>query len=230
MDAVGMINARINAAMTEATAEARARVSVISSYTGISFSSQLARATSAQASVSSGETQDSAFDTQPTETQSAGTQTVETQTPVIVPSASFDRSALDDLAASTAARHGVDAALVRALIWAESSDNPNDVSGAGAVGLMQLMPATAEALGVADSYDPAQNIDGGTRYLASLLERYNGDYRMAVAGYNCGSAGLTKRGVTALNTAEELALLPEGTRILIRRVEEYIATNGYKFS
>jgi soluble lytic murein transglycosylase-like protein len=73
--------------------------------------------------------------------------------------------------------------LVKAVIWAESNFDPNAVSAAGAKGLMQLMDATAEALGVEDSFDPAQNIEGGTAYLRQLLDRY-GRRVLEAAGMN----------------------------------------------
>ena len=87
-----------------------------------------------------------------------------------------------------AAKYNVDEKFLEAVAMAESSFNPNDVSHSGAVGIMQLMPATAEFLGVEDSYDPYQNIMGGAKYLSQLLERFNGNYALAAAGYNAGGA------------------------------------------
>jgi len=91
-------------------------------------------------------------------------------------------------AAITAAsiEHGVDANLIRAIIRAESSYNPLAVSSAGAMGLMQLMPATARNLGVTDPFDIVQNVNGGTAYIRSLLDRFNGDTELALAAYNAG--------------------------------------------
>jgi soluble lytic murein transglycosylase-like protein len=91
---------------------------------------------------------------------------------------------------------GVDEAIVRAIIHAESAFNPNALSRVGAQGLMQLMPATARRFGVANAFDAAQNIRGGVQYLAFLLKRFNGDLSLAAAGYNAGEGAVDKyRGV-----------------------------------
>ena len=84
-------------------------------------------------------------------------------------------------------RHELDPALVKAIIMAESGYNPNAVSKKGAQGLMQLMPSTAEALGVDDAFNPEQNISGGVRYFKQLVNRFDGDIKLALAAYNAGS-------------------------------------------
>jgi soluble lytic murein transglycosylase-like protein len=94
--------------------------------------------------------------------------------------------------AAAAAEFGIDAALVRAIIHAESAFRPNALSKKGAQGLMQLMPATAERFGVTDAFAVEQNIRGGTRYLAWLLKRFDGDVRLAAAGYNAGEGAVDR--------------------------------------
>lgn len=92
----------------------------------------------------------------------------------------------DALIMRSALQHGVNPWLVKAVVLAESGMNPDAVSRAGAQGLMQLMPPTAKELGVIDAFDPAECIDGGTRYLAKMLDTFTGDTRLALAGYNAG--------------------------------------------
>ncbi|UCP00684.1 lytic transglycosylase domain-containing protein [Metapseudomonas lalkuanensis] len=89
-------------------------------------------------------------------------------------------------------QYGVDRALVRAVIHAESAFRPHVISVAGAQGLMQLMPATAERFAVDDPFDARQNIRGGVRYLAWLLKRFNGNQVLALAGYNAGEASVVR--------------------------------------
>lgn len=103
----------------------------------------------------------------------------------------LDSSALDALADRASAATGVDSSLIRAVIQAESAGNARALSPKGAVGLMQLMPGTAKELGV-DPSDPVQNVMGGAKYLASLLKRFDGDQKLALAGYNAGPGAVER--------------------------------------
>jgi soluble lytic murein transglycosylase-like protein len=100
----------------------------------------------------------------------------------------------DALINDAATRNGVDPALLKALIRQESNFNPNARSGAGAVGLTQLMPSTAAGLGVGDPTDPAQAVEGGAKYLRQQLDRFGGDPAKALAAYNAGPGAVQRFG------------------------------------
>lgn len=103
-------------------------------------------------------------------------------------------SDLRALAVEAARRHGLPPELVLAVVAVESGFRPDAVSPKGAQGLMQLMPATAGSLGVADAFDPAQNLDGGSRHLGQLLTVYDGDLTRALAAYNAGEVAVQRHG------------------------------------
>jgi soluble lytic murein transglycosylase-like protein len=121
----------------------------------------------------------------------------------------------EQLIQSSAAKYGVSAALVKAVIQAESGYNPNAVSRAGASGLMQLMPGTAKQLKVADAFNPKQNVDGGVRYLKFLLDTFKGDVSLALAAYNAGMGKVAKYG--GIPPYEE-------TRTYVSRVLSYMGS------
>ncbi|MCE5273233.1 lytic transglycosylase domain-containing protein [bacterium] len=106
----------------------------------------------------------------------------------------YHDSNYDELIRRAATRFDLDFDLVKAVIHAESAFDPRAVSGKGARGLMQLMPSTAQDLGVQDTFDPEQNILGGSRYLKQMLERYNHDLPLGLAAYNAGPSRVDRAG------------------------------------
>lgn len=111
----------------------------------------------------------------------------------------------DQLISAASARHGVPEHLVRGVIQQESGGDPLAVSKKGARGLMQLLPSTAADMGVQDEFDPAQNIDGGTKYLGQLLKRYGGDQNKALAAYNFGMGNVERGAAWPVETKEYVA-------------------------
>jgi soluble lytic murein transglycosylase-like protein len=117
------------------------------------------------------------------------------------PPRSIPFAELERTIAQASAANGVDPALVKAVIANESGFDAGATSSAGAQGLMQLMPGTAASEGVADAYDPRQNVAGGTHYLRGLLERFHGNVALALAGYNAGP-GAVERGAIGTETRD----------------------------
>ncbi len=121
-------------------------------------------------------------------------------TPTANPTTSFSDTlqtasqSLDDIFQKASQKYDVPVSLLKAIGKAESNFNPNAVSCAGAQGVMQLMPATAKSLGVTDSFDAEQNIMGGAKYIKQMLDRYDGNVKLALAAYNAGSGNVEKYG------------------------------------
>ena len=125
-----------------------------------------------------------------------------------------------------AKRHNLDPALILAVIKTESNGEPKAVSEAGAKGLMQLMDGTAEEMGVRDVFDPTQNIEGGSRYLREMLDRYDGDKARALAAYNAGPTAVDKHdGVPPYRETKEYV-----TRVLdtLRRIRGPVTPESAK--
>jgi len=122
------------------------------------------------------------------------TQTSSEASAILSAEAQANRAKIEEMIREVSARYRVDPALVRAVIETESNWNSTAVSKKGALGLMQLIPGTAQQLGVNNAFDPKQNLDGGVRYLHNLLERYNGDLDKALAAYNAGPGAVDRAG------------------------------------
>ncbi len=137
-------------------------------------------------------------------------------------SVGLNLTAYADEVASAAAVHGVDEALVRAVMHAESAFDSNALSRAGAQGLMQLIPATAARFGVENAFDPGQNINGGVSYLAWLTRRFDGDLRKVAAGYNAGEGAVDR--YEGVPPYQETLLYVDRVGILHQRYREALAT------
>lgn len=115
--------------------------------------------------------------------------------------------------------YGVDTNLVREVVRAESNFNPNAVSRAGAKGLMQLMDSTARSLNVDDSFDPEQNLEGGTKYLRDLLSKYDGNVKVALAAYNAGPGRVDRLDIdTDAEFAAKASQLPKETQRYVEKI------------
>jgi soluble lytic murein transglycosylase-like protein len=144
----------------------------------------------------------------------------------LLPDTSGSSSAFDDLIAAAGEKYGVSPSLIKGVIQSESSFDPNAVSSAGAKGLMQLMDGTAQGLGVTNAFDPAQNIDGGTRFLSYLLRKYDGNESVALAAYNAGPGRVDRLGITSeQDIAAKYDTLPQETQQYISKV--LAATNRW---
>jgi soluble lytic murein transglycosylase-like protein len=124
----------------------------------------------------------------------ATAQTPATQTSPSTSATGTDGSAFGAEIDAAAASNGIDPALLKGLVSQESGFDPNARSGAGALGLTQLMPGTAASLGVSNPLDPAQSLQGGAKYLRQQLDRFGGDERLALAAYNAGPGAVQRYG------------------------------------
>lgn len=123
---------------------------------------------------------------------------------------------IDEAVDKASKEYNVDKKLIMGVINQESSFNPNAVSSAGAQGLMQLMPSTAKELGVTDSFNVEQNVEGGTKYLKELLDMYGNSKEMALAAYNAGPNAVNSRGMNRL---------PNETENYVSKIMKYYNSN-----
>ncbi len=124
-----------------------------------------------------------------------------------------EKNRFSPLVEAAAHTYQVDAALLHAVISAESGYDPAAVSSKGAVGLMQLMPETARRYGVENSFDPEQNIRGGAKYLSYLLQLFNNNIELTVAAYNAGENAVIRHGYSIPPYRETLGYVPKVLRL-----------------
>ncbi|ASN05043.1 lytic transglycosylase domain-containing protein [Virgibacillus necropolis] len=117
---------------------------------------------------------------------------ITTYNPVSTMGSTVSPTRFDSIITEQANKYGIDEKLIHSVVEAESNYHANAKSSVGALGLMQLMPATARGLGVNNPLDPSQNIEGGTKYLSQMLNRYNGNIELALAAYNAGPGNVDK--------------------------------------
>ncbi len=139
------------------------------------------------------------------------------QKPSLTAEPPSDRQNIDKLIDQIAAKVCLAPELIRSVVATESNYQTKAVSPVGAQGLMQLMPATANELGVSDSFDPQENLLGGSRYLKQLLDKYDGDLDHALAAYNWGQGNVDRHG---------LGKMPTETRHYLAKVKELLANNS----
>ena len=132
----------------------------------------------------------------------------------------------DAIISQKSSQYGVNENLVKAVIEAESDYHASSVSSCGAIGLMQLMPSTAKSLGVSNPYDPAENIDGGIRYLKDKLDSYHGNIKMALAAYNCGPGKLNSLHITNIDDPVQFARLPSETQNYVNKIMKNLYQQG----
>jgi soluble lytic murein transglycosylase-like protein len=122
---------------------------------------------------------------------------------------------INNVIEQAAQKYGIDGEFIKAIVKQESSYNPDAVSKAGAIGLMQLMPTTAQSLGVKNPFDVLENIDGGTKYIKKLVDSFGGNKELALSAYNGGIGRMNKRGV---DTTAEIDLMPKETQDYVSKV------------
>lgn len=143
--------------------------------------------------------------------------------PVTLPQLAARRKALEPLLQRVASTHGVHAALLKAIIEVESGFNAGARSPKGAIGLMQVMPATAARYGQFNLYSPEQNVDVGARYLRDLLSMFKGDVRLAVAAYNAGENAVIRHGRQVPPYQETIKYVP----MVLERYSRFQSSASY---